>query len=114
MNKVHTSNDFYEQVWDTVKQIPYGRVTSYGAIARFLGTTRSARMVGYALNNLGNDDNQNVPAHRVVNRIGLLTGKFHFQSQSMEELLAEEGISVVNNRVQNFEIVFWDPEELLK
>ena len=88
--------------------VPYGRVTTYGAIARFLGTPRSARMVGWALNASHLDDS--IPAHRVVNRKGLLTGKHHFKgSNLMEQLLESEGIKVVNNEVQDFKNKFWDP-----
>ncbi|KOH46260.1 methylated-DNA-[protein]-cysteine S-methyltransferase [Sunxiuqinia dokdonensis] len=86
-----------------------GRVTSYGAIARYLGAARSARMVGWAMNN-SHTSKVNVPAHRVVNAAGLLTGKHHFSgSNVMEELLESEGIRVENNQVVNFEAVFWDP-----
>ncbi len=113
MKNPSTSNVFFEQVLDVVKQIPRGRVTSYGAIARFLGAASSSRMVGYALNNLGHYDKHDIPAHRVVNRNGLLTGKVHFQSVSMEELLAQEGILVKENQVVDFEEKFWNPECLL-
>ncbi|MCO6495369.1 MAG: MGMT family protein [Bacteroidetes bacterium] len=114
MKKTSISNDFFEQVWETVKQIPEGRVTSYGAIARFLGAASSSRVVGYALNSLGNDKKHGVPAHRVVNRNGLITGKFHFKSVSMEELLAREGVLVKDNKIVDFENIFWDPESLVK
>lgn len=99
---------FFEQVYDVVRQIPKGRVTSYGAIAAALGTRKSARMVGWAMNSahaLGN-----VPAHRVVNRQGLLTGKMHFATPDhMQQLLEAEGIVVKDDQVQDFEKCFWDP-----
>ncbi|WP_053180177.1 MGMT family protein [Sunxiuqinia dokdonensis] len=99
----------FERVWEVACQIPVGRVTSYGAIARYLGAARSARMVGWAMNN-SHTSKVNVPAHRVVNAAGLLTGKHHFSgSNVMEELLESEGIRVENNQVVNFEAVFWDP-----
>lgn len=100
---------FYDQVFEIVRLIPKGRVTSYGAIAKALGAGKSARLVGYAL---GNRDlfSGNVPAHRVVNHSGLLTGKFHFSPpEKMQELLAEEGVEVVNDKVKNFKKVYWDP-----
>lgn len=103
--------NFFEQVYQVAKLIPQGRVTSYGAIARYLGAARSARMVGYAMNgSIGKD----VPAHRVVNRKGLLTGKHHFDGTNlMQQLLENEGIEVVDNQIQNFEKVFWDPSSEL-
>ena len=98
---------FFEKVYKVAALIPYGRVTSYGAIANYLGATGSARMVGWAMNGSGNKD---VPAHRVVNRSGLLTGKHHFQGTNlMQQLLESEGIEVIDNRIQNFEKLFWDP-----
>ncbi len=98
---------FFEKVYQVAKGIPYGRVTSYGAIANYLGAAGSARMVGWAMNGAANKD---VPAHRVVNRNGLLTGKHHFQgSNLMQQLLESEGIEVVDNKIQNFEKHFWDP-----
>ena len=103
---------FFDKVYEVAKQIPYGRVTSYGAIANYLGAARSARMVGYAMNGSHNKD---VPAHRVVNRKGLLTGKHHFGGTNlMQQLLESEGIAVIDNQIQNFEGVFWDPSEELK
>ena len=103
--------DFYEKVYEVVRQVPYGRVTSYGAIANFLGAPRSARMVGYAMN-LSHD--KDVPAHRVVNRNGLLTGKFHFAViHLMQQLLESEGVRVVNDAVQDFDRLFWDPAQAL-
>lgn len=101
--------DFFEDVLEVVKLIPRGRVTSYGAIAKYLGVARSSRMVGWALNKSLEKD-LNIPAHRVVNRLGLLSGKMHFSSPTkMEEELRSEGIRVENNSVQNFNEVFWDP-----
>jgi methylated-DNA-protein-cysteine methyltransferase-like protein len=101
------SSNFFDKVYDVAKQIPYGRVTSYGAIANYLGAAKSARMVGYAMNgSVGKD----VPAHRVVNRKGLLTGKHHFDGTNlMQQLLESEGIKVFDNQIQDFEKVFWDP-----
>lgn len=102
-------NDFYEKVYETTRMVPPGRVTSYGAIARYLGTGLSARVVGWALNNSQAQD-PFVPAHRVVNRNGLLTGKVHFHPPSaMQELLENEGIKVENDAVVDFEEHFWDP-----
>lgn len=100
---------FFEQVYEIVRQIPSGRVTSYGAIAACLGTKLSARMVGWALN--GTDKiNPTVPAHRVVNRVGLLSGKFHFKPPGkMERLLKEEGVLVKDDTVVGFSEKFWDP-----
>lgn len=102
------ANDgFFEKVYETAKLIPYGKVTSYGAIAKYLGAAGSARMVGWAMNGSGS---KNVPAHRVVNRNGLLTGKHHFQGTNlMQQLLESEGIVVVDNKIQDFEKHFWDP-----
>lgn len=104
------SNDnFFERVYAVTKQIPYGRVTSYGAIAKALGTARSARMVGWAMN--ASHNMEDVPAHRVVNRKGLLTGKFHFDGTDlMQQLLESEGIQVIDNQIINFEKYFWEPE----
>lgn len=98
---------FFEKVYQVTAQIPYGRVTTYGAIAQYLGAARSARMVGWAMNGSGNKE---IPAHRVVNRNGLLTGKHHFQGTNlMQQLLESEGIEVEDNKIQNFEKHFWDP-----
>lgn len=100
---------FFERVYEVTRQIPYGRVTNYGAIANFLGASRSARMVGYALNDSHDKD---VPAHRVVNRKGLLTGKHHFEGTNlMQQLLESEGIKVKDNQIQNFDEVFWEPSK---
>lgn len=99
--------NFFDKVYEVARQIPYGRVTSYGAIAKYLGAARSARMVGYAMNGSGGKD---VPAHRVVNRKGLLTGKHHFDGTNlMQQLLESEGIEVIDLQIQNLESVFWDP-----
>ena len=104
--------NFFDRVYDVARLIPYGRVTSYGAIAKFLGASRSARMVGYAMNGSGGKD---VPAHRVVNRKGLLTGKHHFDGTNlMQQLLESEGIEVVDNQIQNFDKVYWDPSTELQ
>jgi methylated-DNA-protein-cysteine methyltransferase related protein len=101
--------DFFEQVYQVVRLIPRGRVTSYGTIAAYLGTKGSSRMVGYAMNG-AHTVYPPVPAHRVVNRQGLLTGKHHFESPSrMQELLEAEGIVVQNDQVQHFKKLFWDP-----
>jgi len=106
MNK---NPDFFSKVYKITRLIPFGRVTSYGAIARCLGTARSARMVGWALNN-SHFSESFIPAHRVVNRNGLLTGKHHFGgSNVMKELLESEGIQVEDDRIVNFEAIFWDP-----
>ncbi len=105
--------DFNTKVFEVVKQIPLGRVTTYGAIARFLGVAKSSRMVGWALNKCNNYIDY-VPAHRVVNRVGLLTGKAAFQGENvMEELLESEGVKVEQNKVMQFESLFWDPQELM-
>jgi methylated-DNA-protein-cysteine methyltransferase-like protein len=104
------SNDnFFERVYAVARQIPFGKVTSYGAIAKSLGTARSARMVGWAMN--ASHNFKDVPAHRVVNRNGLLTGKFHFEGTNlMQQLLENEGIVVVDNQIVDFEKHFWQPE----
>lgn len=99
---------FFDNVYDVARQIPAGRVTSYGAIASYLGTKGSSRMVGYAMQAAG-AANPPVPAHRVVNRQGLLTAKFHFGGDTMQRLLEAEGIKVKDDQVQDFKTVFWDP-----
>lgn len=100
---------FFEDVFDVVRQVPKGRVTSYGAIANYLGTKLSARMVGWAMN-AAHIANPAVPAHRVVNRNGMLSGKGHFATPTlMEELLAKEKIMVTGDKVVDFEKLFWDP-----
>jgi methylated-DNA-protein-cysteine methyltransferase related protein len=104
---------FFERVYGVVRKIPHGRVTSYGAIGAYLGAPQSARMVGWAMNN-AHSVFPPVPAHRVVNRKGLLTGKHHFAYESqMEELLENEGIRVFNNQVVDFKTHFWNPAEEL-
>ncbi|MGB3180666.1 MAG: MGMT family protein [Cyclobacteriaceae bacterium] len=101
--------NFFRDVYDVVRQIPEGRVTSYGAIANFLGLRSSARMVGYAMNNSFGEE-QDVPAHRVVNRNGLLTGKHHFgDPDRMQILLEQEGVEVKEDKVVRFDELFWDP-----
>jgi len=105
--------DFFERVWAVVRAIPPGRVTSYKAIARYLGSPQGARLVGYAMN-ASHRVRPPVPAHRVVNHRGYLTGKFHFPTPTtMQERLEAEGIQVEDNRVVAFETVFWDPAENL-
>lgn len=109
-----TEENFFELVYEVARQIPKGRVTSYGAIAAALGTKLSARMVGWAMNGCGNAKPK-VPAHRVVNRNGILSGKHHFETPTrMEDLLKKEGIKVKDDKVIDFKKLFWDPaEELL-
>lgn len=104
---------FYEQVFEIARLIPKGRVTSYGAIAKALGAAKSARLVGYAMN-FSHTAHPKVPAHRVVNSSGLLTGKFHFSPpELMEQLLEQEGIIVIDNKIKDFKKVFWNPLEEL-
>jgi methylated-DNA-protein-cysteine methyltransferase-like protein len=106
-------DSFFQQVYDIARQIPKGRVTSYGAIAACLGTKLSARMVGWAMNG-AHQVRPEVPAHRVVNRVGLLSGKHHFGAPDrMEQLLKKEGIKVKNDVIVNFREIFWDPAEEL-
>ena len=100
--------NFYDMVYQVVRLIPPGRVTSYGAIANYLGTKGSSRMVGYAMQACGGA-NPPVPAHRVVNSAGLLTGKFHFGGNLMEQMLLAEGVKVNDDKVVDFKKVFWDP-----
>ncbi|MEO8253964.1 MAG: MGMT family protein [Flavobacterium sp.] len=105
--------NFFARVYEVARQIPYGRVTSYGAIAKALGLARSARMVGWAMNACHNMED--IPAHRVVNRKGLLTGKFHFDGTNlMQQLLENEGVKVVDNQIVDFEKHFWDPQKLIE
>jgi methylated-DNA-protein-cysteine methyltransferase-like protein len=105
--------NFFEKVYAVTRQIPRGRVTSYGAIARYIGSSQSSRMVGWALNSTRFNE-AFVPAHRVVNRSGLLTGKHHFRHESlMQELLESEGIKVKDDRIVDFETLFWDPSKEL-
>lgn len=106
--------DFFQMVYQVVRLIPKGRVTSYGAIAAYLGAKSSSRVVGYAMNGAHNVKPK-VPAHRVVNRNGLLTGKHHFETPfQMQELLAKEKIKVENDKVVDFKNLYWDPTEELK
>lgn len=109
-NKLSEKNkDFFEMVFQITRLIPSGRVTSYGAIANYLGSKSGARMVGWALNSAHNQK-ATVPAHRVVNRNGLLSGKNHFENPfRMQELLENEGIQVLDDKVVDFEKIFWDP-----
>ena len=105
---------FFEDVYAVVRQIPKGRVTSFGAIANYLGTRSSARMVGWAMNG-AHSASSKVPAHRVLNRNGMLTGKAHFATPTlMEELLLKERIKVENDTVVDFEKLFWDPAKELE
>ena len=104
---------FFYRVYEVVQLIPPGRVTSYGAIARYLGSPGAARMVGWAMNQC-HTHREYVPAHRVVNRNGLLTGKHHFEGRNlMQELLENEGVVIENDRILNFRQIFWDPVEEL-
>ncbi len=111
VNNEKDNQNFFQKVYDVARLIPYGRVTSYGAIAKYLGAARSARMVGWAMNGSTKED---VPAHRVVNRVGLLTGKHHFQGTSlMQQLLESEGIEVEDNQIVDFQKYYWDPSKEL-
>lgn len=107
------NKDFFEQVYQVVRLIPKGRVTSFGAIANYLSIKSAARMVGWAMN--ASHIHSDIPAHRVVNRIGLLTGQHHFETPNrMQELLVSEGVKVENNQVIDFTERFWDPYKELK
>ena len=109
INKNPNNENFFERVYEIARQIPYGKVTSYGAIAKALGAARSARMVGWAMNASHNRDD--VPAHRVVNRLGLLSGKHHFGGTNlMQQLLESEGVEVVDNQIVDFQKHFWEPD----
>lgn len=111
--QIRKNNDFFEAVYEVTSLIPHGRITSYGAIARYLGSGRSARMVGWALN-VSHTRPEFIPAHRVVNRNGLLTGKRHFgNSSTMQQLLENEGIIVEDDTILNFRERFWDPSKEL-
>jgi len=106
------SDNFFEKVYQVARKIPFGRVTSYGTIGAYLGAAKSARMVGWAMNKAHNLED--VPAHRVVNKKGLLTGKHHFDGTNlMQQLLENEGIVVIDNQIQDLEKVFWNPSEEL-
>lgn len=108
-NKNPDNDNFFERVYVIARQIPYGKVTSFGAIAKILGSARSARMVGWAMN--ASHGRADIPAHRVVNRNGLLTGKHHFDgTHLMQQLLESEGIVVVENQIVDFEKHLWKPE----
>lgn len=110
MNK--EKENFFELVYQVVRLIPKGRVSTYGAIASYLGSKGSARMVGWAMN--AAHQHKDIPAHRVVNRLGLLTGKFHFADEDqMQRLLENEGIRVIKDQVQDFDTLFWDPNQNL-
>lgn len=101
---------FFDKVYDLVRQIPYGRVCTYGIIAKHIGSPGAARMVGWALNK-SLSQTEFVPAHRVVNRKGLLTGKHHFANENtMKEMLESEGVKIIDNQVQNFEKLVWKPD----
>ncbi|MFZ9263077.1 MAG: MGMT family protein [Chitinophagaceae bacterium] len=105
--------NFFEDVFEVVRLIPKGRVTNYGSIAKYLGTGLSSRMVGWAMN-ASHNAKPKVPAQRVVNRNGMLTGKFHFKTPTtMQELLEKEGVKVKNDKVVNFKEIFWDPQKEL-
>ena len=106
--KTQKQYSFFEDVYAVVRLIPKGRVTNYGSIAKYLGSGLSSRMLGWAMNAC--HDMKDVPAHRVVNRIGMLTGKNHFPTPTiMQEMLEEEGIEVVKDQVQNYKELYWDP-----
>ena len=106
-------SSFYEKVYEVVRKVPASRVTTYGAIARYLGSGKSSRMVGWAMNN-SHLVKPAVPAHRVVNRSGLLTGKHHFETPTlMQELLENEGIAIRDNQIDSFEQYLWDPSKEL-
>lgn len=105
---------FYQKVYAVVRKVPYGRVTTYGDIATYLGAAGSSRLVGYAMNNC-HTEKKAVPAHRVVNRNGLLTGKHHFGSPTlMQQLLENEGVRVIDDQVQDFEKLRWIPKGMKK
>ena len=107
-------DDFFQNVFDVVRLIPKGRVTSYGAIAKYLGSARSSRMVGWAMN-AAHSQKEYVPAHRVVNRNGELTGKHHFPTPFlMQQLLEKEGIKVIKDKIKNFDTFYWDPMKELE
>ena len=106
------SKDFFQKVYEVVKMIPSGRVSTYGLIAKYLGSAKSSRVVGYAMN--ASHQNSEIPAHRVVNRVGLLTGKHHFSGITlMQNLLESEGVKIQNDRVINFKKILWDPSKEL-
>jgi methylated-DNA-protein-cysteine methyltransferase-like protein len=107
-----SKKDFFQKVYKVVKMIPSGRVSTYGLIAKYLGSQKSSRVVGYAMN--ASHQNSDIPAHRVVNRLGLLTGKHHFSGITlMQNLLESEGVKIQNDRVINFKKFLWDPSKEL-
>lgn len=107
------NKNFFQKTYEVARLIPYGKITTYGAIAKYLGAARSARMVGWAMNGAGGMED--VPAHRVVNRKGLLTGKHHFEGTNlMQQLLENEGVKVVDNQIVDMENYFWDPGKELQ
>ncbi len=102
-------SELYDRIYEVVRLIPAGRATSYGAIAKFVGSPRGSRMVGWAMNQ-SHASKEYTPAHRVVNRLGMLTGRHHFPGENlMQELLENEGIVVIDDQIQDFEKIFWDP-----
>jgi methylated-DNA-protein-cysteine methyltransferase-like protein len=108
------NTDFFQLVYQVAREIPFGRATSYGAIAAYLGAKRGARMVGWAMNN-AHHQHPPIPAHRVVNRKGMLSGKNHFENPfHMQALLEQEGLTVINDQIQDFETIFWDPMKELE
>ena len=109
MSSQPKKNDFFIRVYDVVRLIPPGRATSYGAIAKCIGSPGAARMVGWAMN-YSNKHDETIPAHRVVNRNGMLSGKHHFRHPNlMQELLENEGLEIIDDQIKNFKNVFWDP-----
>lgn len=107
------NTDFFQRVYRVVKKIPHGKVTTYGAIANYLGSRKSARVVGWAMNS--SHTNKDIPAHRVVNRVGLLTGKKHFFGINlMKQLLENEGLIIENDQIKDFKKFFWDPSKELQ
>ncbi len=108
-----SKRNFFEDVYELVKLVPKGKVTTYGAIAEYLGSKGASRMVGWALNQCNAEGKSDVPAHRVVNRQGLLSGKSHFRGVSMEDRLRAEGVEIKDNQIQNFEEILWIPSKEL-
>jgi len=105
---IKVKNNFFKNVYKVVKDVPFGRVTTYGSIAKYIGSPQSSRMVGWALN--ASHKIQDIPAHRVVNKIGLLSGKHHFEGTNlMQQLLESEGVKINKNQILNFSSIFWDP-----
>ena len=112
--RMKKQSDLYDMIWQVVRMIPRGRVTNYGAIAKYIGGGLSSRVVGYAMNACSSSKKP-VPAHRVVNRLGMLTGKHHFKTPyEMQEKLEKEGVKVKNDKVTEFNKLFWDPRQELK